>query len=56
MSRGWIFLMIVLAVTPVIAQEGGLGAQLPDTQPPVFSSRAELVVAHVTVKDRRGAS
>jgi Ca-activated chloride channel homolog len=47
--------MIVLAVTPVVAQRGGPGAQLPDTQPPVFSSHAELVVAHVTVKDRRGA-
>ena len=47
--------MIVLAVTTVAAQEGGSGAQLPDAQGPVFSSRAELVVVHVTVTDRRGA-
>lgn len=47
--------MIVLAVTPVVAQEGGPAAQLRDAQRPVFSSRAELVVAHVTVKDRQGA-
>lgn len=47
--------MIVLAVTTVAALEGGSGAQLPDAQAPVFSSRAELVVVHVTVTDRRGA-
>lgn len=47
--------MIVLAVTTVSAQEGGSGAHLPDAQGPVFSSRAELVVVHVTVTDRRGA-
>ena len=47
--------MIVLAVMTVSAQEGSPGVQVPDAQHPVFSSRAELVVAHVTVKDRRGA-
>jgi len=47
--------MIVLALTTVSAQDGDPGVQLPDAQAPVFSSRAELVVAHVTVKDRRGA-
>jgi Ca-activated chloride channel homolog len=47
--------MIALAVTTVSAQEGGPGAQLPDAQAPVFSSRAELVVVHVTVTDRQGA-
>ena len=47
--------MIVLAATTVAAQQGRPGAQLPDAQAPVFSSRAELVVVHVTVTDRRGA-
>jgi Ca-activated chloride channel homolog len=55
MCRGWIILTIVLAVTAVSAQEGNPGVQVPDAQSQVFSSRAELVVAHVTVKDRRGA-
>jgi Ca-activated chloride channel family protein len=54
MCRGWI-LAIVLAVMTVSAQEPGPGAQMPDAQAPVFSSRAELVVVHVTVTDRRGA-
>lgn len=47
--------MIVLAVTTVSAREGGPGAPWPDAQAPVFSSRAELVVVHVAVTDRRGA-
>ena len=47
--------MSVLAATTVSAQQVRLGAQLPDAQVPVFSSRAELVVVHVTVTDRRGA-
>jgi Ca-activated chloride channel family protein len=47
--------MIALAMTTVSAQEGGPRAQLPDAQAPVFSSRAELVVVHVTATDRRGA-
>jgi VWFA-related protein len=53
MSRGWI-LSIVLVVTTVSAQKGGPAAQLPDAQPPIFSSRAELVVVHATVRDREG--
>ena len=47
--------MIMLAATAVAAQESGPGVQLPEPQAPLFSARAELVVAHVTVKDRRGA-
>ena len=47
--------MIGLAVMTVSAQEGHFDVQGPDAQSPVFSSRAELVVAHITVKDRRGA-
>ena len=47
--------MIVLAVTTVYAEDGGPAVQEAGGQPPVFSSRAELVVAHVTVKDRDGA-
>jgi Ca-activated chloride channel family protein len=47
--------MIVLAMATVSAQETSPGVHVPDAQPPVFSSRAELVVAHVTVKDQRGA-
>jgi Ca-activated chloride channel family protein len=48
MSRGWIIPAIVLVVTTVSA------TQLPDTQPAIFSSRAELVVVHATVRDRHG--
>ena len=47
--------MIALGATAAAAQKSGSGVQLPDAQAPVFSSRAELVVTHVTVKDRRGA-
>jgi hypothetical protein len=47
MSRGWIILASVLAMTTV-------SAQLPDAQPPIVSSRAELVVVHATVRDRQG--
>lgn len=46
--------MFGLAVTTLSAQEGHAAVQGPDAQSPVFSSRAELVVAHVTVKDRSG--
>ena len=55
MCRRWIILMIGLAVTTISAQEGHADVQRPEAQSPVFSSRAELVVAHITVKDRRGA-
>lgn len=55
MCRRWIILMIGLAMTTVSAQERHSAVQEPDAQSPVFSSRAELVVAHITVKDRRGA-
>jgi len=44
MSRGWINLAIVLAATTVSA------IQLPDAQPPIFSSRAELVVVHASTR------
>ena len=46
--EGMDFPMIVLVVTTVSA------AQFLDAQPPIFSSRAELVVVHATVKDRQG--
>ena len=55
MCRSPIIPVIVLAVTTVSAQKAGPAVQLPDVQPPVFSSGAELVVTHVTVKDRHGA-
>jgi Ca-activated chloride channel family protein len=54
MGRVGIIPVIVLAVTSVSAQRGP-ATQLPEAQPPVFSSRAELVVVHVTVTDRHGA-
>ena len=41
---------VAAASAPVAARSGQLAEA-----PPVFSSRAELVVVHVTVKDRRGA-
>ena len=47
--------MFGLAMTMVSAHEGHSAVQRLDAQSPVFSSRAELVVAHITVKDRRGA-
>ena len=47
--------MIALAATALAAQEGGSGVPVREAQAPVFSSSAELVVTHVTVKDRRGA-
>jgi Ca-activated chloride channel homolog len=46
--------MTVLAVTMASAEDLGPAVQVAGAQPPVFSSRAELVVAHVTVKDRDG--
>ena len=49
MSRVWIS-MIVLAATAISAEEGGRAVQLPGAPPPVFASRAELVVAHVTAR------
>jgi Ca-activated chloride channel family protein len=54
MSRVWIIPMIVLVVTTVSAHKGGAAAQLPDEQPPIFSSGAELVVVHAAVRDRQG--
>jgi VWFA-related protein len=39
----------------VFAHGGSLALQSPGTHTPVFSSRAELVVVHVTVTDRQGA-
>jgi hypothetical protein len=57
MSRRLIIPLLVLTAvaTIVSAQESVRTGQPQDTQTPVFSSRAELVVVHVTVKDRRGA-
>ncbi|HEY7443384.1 MAG TPA: hypothetical protein VH701_13245, partial [Vicinamibacterales bacterium] len=57
MSRHLIipFLVLTAVATSVSAQEPARTVQRQDTQTPVFSSRAELVVVHVTVKDRRGA-
>ena len=57
MSRHLIipFLVLTAVATSVSAQEPVRTVQRQDTQTPVFSSRAELVVVHVTVKDRRGA-
>lgn len=47
--------MIVLAAMAVSAEDGGPAVQFAGAQTPVFSARAELVVAHITVKDRSGA-
>ena len=55
MSRGRIIPLLVLtAVAPTVSAPRVHTVQLPDAQP-LFSSRAELVVVHVTVTDRRGA-
>jgi Ca-activated chloride channel family protein len=53
--------MLRSCVIPIIAVLAGVPAQEPaplqpsESQTPVFSSRAELVVVHVTVRDRAGA-
>lgn len=54
MSRVCVIPTIVLAVTTVSSQQGGQAARLGDAQPPIFSSRADLVVVHATVRDRQG--
>ena len=51
---------VLLAAVMVAGVMAGPGAQPPPASgqapsPPVFSARAELVVLHVTVRDRRGA-
>ena len=48
-------LVLTAVATTVSAKERVHTVQLPESQTPVFSSRAELVVVHITVKDRRGA-
>src|SRR4029434_1967229 len=45
---------LVACLATVSTQERG-PVQSPGAQTPIFSSSAELVVAHVTVKDRQGA-
>ena len=57
MFRGWANVLIVLTAVgmTVSARQSLRAVQLPGAQAPVYSSRAELVVVHVTVKDRRGA-
>jgi Ca-activated chloride channel homolog len=57
MSRSTVLPWIVLTATAItLARQENLRAvHQPDPQTPVFTSRAELVVVHVTVKDRRGA-
>jgi hypothetical protein len=45
---------LFVGLATVSTQERG-SVQSPEAPPPGFSSRAELVVAHVTVKDRQGA-
>lgn len=55
MCRGAIIPVIVSAVTTAAAPNGDSAAQFPAAQPPVFSTRTELVVVHVTVRDRNGA-
>jgi Ca-activated chloride channel homolog len=53
MSRVLVISLIACLAT-VSTQERG-PVQSPGAQTPIFSSSAELVVAHVTVKDRQGA-
>jgi VWFA-related protein len=57
MFQGRVIPLLVLTAvaTTLSAQEPVRTVPSPDGQSPVFSSRAELVVVHVTVKDRRGA-
>jgi hypothetical protein len=55
MFKGWLISFIALAVTTVGANGIGRAIQVPEAQTPIFTSGAELVVVHVTVKDRRGA-
>ena len=54
MVRRW-FVLLIVVLTTVCAEAGGLVSRLRASQTPIFSSRAELVVVHVTVTDRRGA-
>ena len=53
MSRVWIVPMIVLVVRTVGSQQGCPPAQLPDAQPPIFSSRAELIVVDAAEGDSK---
>jgi len=55
MRRWLISIFVLLAVTTVSGQDAGRPVPRPDEQTPVFSSAAELVAVHVTVRDRRGA-
>jgi Ca-activated chloride channel family protein len=52
MSPLWRILIMVVVVAAVSAPAV---SQSPAVQPPAFTSQAELVVVHVTVKDRRGS-
>ena len=53
MSRACVLPLIVCLASASTQERGPV--QSSEAQPPIFSSRAELVVAHVTVKDRQGA-
>lgn len=57
MSRACVIPLIVLTAVgvPVSGQESVPAVRVQDVPAPIFSSRTELVVVHVTVKDRRGA-
>ena len=45
---------LFVGLAAISTQQRG-SVQSPGASTPLFSSRAELVVAHVTVKDRQGA-
>ena len=53
MSRACVVPLIVCLASASTQERGPVRSS--EAQPPIFSSRAELVVAHVTVKDRQGA-
>jgi len=53
MCRVFVIPLTVCLATVSTEERGPV--QSPEVQTPIFSSRAELVVAHVTVKDRQGA-
>jgi Ca-activated chloride channel family protein len=55
MARAWLASLIVLVTTALCAQESPTAVQSPERQRPTFTTGAELVVVHVTVKDRKGA-
>jgi Ca-activated chloride channel homolog len=55
MARAWHARLIVFAIIAMCAQQAPRAVESRELQRPTFTSEAELVVVHVTVKDRTGA-